>query len=113
MYAMFGFLLVNFILQVVVISLLAIVQVYMQLSYQNYEWWWRSFAVGGSGGIYMALYAIYFLVTKMNVKDLNSDATFLIYVYVFIGLYACTAGFIATQASYMFVSSMYKNLRSE
>ena len=33
MYAMFGFLLVNFVLQVVIISLLSCVQTYMQLSY--------------------------------------------------------------------------------
>ena len=33
MYAMFGFLLLNFLLMAGVISLLAIVQIYMQLSY--------------------------------------------------------------------------------
>ena len=61
MYAMFGFLLLNFVLQVVIIALLACLQTYMQLSYQNHEWPWRSFVVGGSGGLYMALYSIYYM----------------------------------------------------
>lgn len=38
MYAMFGFLLLNFVLQGVTIALLSCVQTYMQLSYQNHEW---------------------------------------------------------------------------
>ena len=62
MYAMFGFLLINFILQLVIISLLAILQTYMQLCYQHYEWWWRSFTVGASGAVFMAAYSLIFLL---------------------------------------------------
>ena len=63
MYAMFGFLFTNLILLVVIVALLSIVQTYMQLCYQNYDWWWRSFAVGASVGFYMFLYTVWFLVT--------------------------------------------------
>ena len=48
---MFGFLLLNVLMLVVVISLLSVLQTYMQLCQQNYEWWWRSFYVGASGGM--------------------------------------------------------------
>ena len=85
----------------------------MQLCYQNYEWWWRSFAVGGSCAIYIALYAIWYLTTSMNIKDVVSDIGFLIYIYVFIGCYVFASGFISVQASYMFVSRIYSNQRSD
>jgi len=49
----------------------------------------------------------------MNVDDFTNDAIFLIYVYVFLGLYVCAAGAISVQASYSFVSYMYKDLRVE
>ena len=67
----------------------------MQLCYQNYEWWWRSFAVGASCAIYIALYAIWYLTTSMNIKDVVSDIGFLIYIYVFIGCYVFASGFIS------------------
>ena len=113
MYAMFSFLLLNFILQVLIISLLSCIQTYMQLCYQNYEWWWRSFIVGASCAIYIALYAIWYLATQMNISDVASDIGFLIYMYVFVGCYIFAAGAISTQASYFFVSRIYSNQRSE
>ena len=113
MYSMFGFLLVNFIMLVVIVSLLSVVQTYMQLCHQNYEWWWRSFAVGACGGIYMALYALWFLITQMKVGAFSNDAAFLIYVVLFIGCYCMAMGTVAVQASYLFVAKIYSGLRSE
>lgn len=111
MYAMFGFLLLNLILQIAIISLLSILQTYMQLCYQNYEWWWRSFAVGASGTLYMILYAVFFALTKLKINDPYTDIAFLIYVFLFIGCYSLGAGTIAVQASYYFVSNIYSDIR--
>ena len=113
MYAMFGFLLVNFVLQLVIISLLAILQTYIQLCYQHYEWWWRSFTVGASGAVFMAAYAIIFLLTKMKIGDFASDVSFLLYICVFIVCYGLAAGSIAVNASYYFVANIYSNIRKD
>ena len=85
----------------------------MQLCYQNYEWWWRSFFTGACGAFYMALYAVYFLVTQMKITDMYTDVAFLLYVYVFLGCYAVSAGTIAVQASYYFVSKIYQDIRTD
>ena len=106
---MFGFLLINFFLQVMIISLLSVIQTYMQLCYQNYEWWWRSFWVGASCAIYICIYALYYLSTQMSLSDIASDVGFLIYIYVFLGCYVFAAGAISVQASYIFVSRIYSN----
>ena len=111
MYAMFGFLLLNLILLVAIISLLSILQTYMQLSYQNYEWWWRSFTVGASGALYMLLYALWFAFTKLKINDPYTDIAFLIYVFLFIGCYSFGAGTIAVTASYYFVANIYSDIR--
>ena len=79
----------------------------MQLNYGNYEWWWRSFYVGGSGGFYMFAYSIYYLLVYMRFSDLTTDATFSIYVVLMIFMYSCAAGTLATQASYLFVKNIY------
>ena len=69
--------------------------------------------VGGSGGLYMAAYSIYFMVFNMKLGELASDATFLVYVYAFIGCYIFAAGAIAVTSSYWFVTKIYndQNLR--
>lgn len=110
---MFGFLLINFFLQVLIIGLLSCIQTYMQLCYQNYEWWWRSFIVGASCAIYIAAYAIWYLATQMKLSDIASDVGFLIYLYVFIGCYVFASGAISVQFSYMFVSRIYSNQRND
>lgn len=69
--------------------------------------------MGSAGGIYIGIYSIYYLVTEMHVNDLSNDAIYLLYANVFVGMYACAAGAISVQASYSFVSYMYKNLRME
>ena len=112
-YAMFGFLLINFLLQVMIICLLSCIQTYMQLCYQNYEWWWRSFWVGASCSIYITVYAIWYLATQMKISDIASDVGFLIYMYVFIGCYIFASGAISVQASYMFISRIYSNQRND
>jgi hypothetical protein len=69
--------------------------------------------VGASGGIYIALYTIWYLFAKMKYKDIASDVLIMIYLYMFIGLYICAAGAISVQSSYYFVRYMYKDLRAE
>ena len=61
----------------------------------------------------MAIYTVWFLFTQMKISQFGNDASFLIYVWVFIGCYCCAMGFVAVQSSYMFVSAIYGDLRSE
>ena len=49
----------------------------------------------------------------MKLGSLSSDATFLIYICVFIVSYACVAGFISVLASYLFVESIYKTVKDK
>jgi len=111
MYAMFGFLLLNFLLMAMVIALLAIVQIYMQLSYQNYEWWWRTFFIGSSGGFYIAAYSIFYLVFHMDVSLVGYDLVYLLYVYLFTVVFSVMCGSIACMAGYIFVESIYSNVK--
>lgn len=69
--------------------------------------------MGGAGGIYVGLYLQYFLIMHMNAADFATDAMFLIYAIVFIGLYVCAAGAISVNSSYYFVSYMYKDLKCD
>lgn len=112
-YAMFGFLLLNLLMQVVIIGLISIIATYMQLSQQNYHWWWRSFLIGASGGIYIGLYCLWYMVTQLDLLSLSSDLSFIFYAVLFIGCYSTAAGAISVQASYSFTKSIYSDIRSD
>lgn len=36
---------------------------------QDYHWWWRSFLLSGSCSVYVFLYAIFYYVTKVTMKQ--------------------------------------------
>lgn len=113
MYAMFGFLLLNLLLLVIVVTMLSILQTYMQLCQQNYEWWWRSFFTGASGGIWMIAYFVIYFAKNLEWFDIFSDMIFLSYTSLFVSCYVVAAGAISVSASYLFVKSLYSDVRSD
>lgn len=114
MYAMFGFLLFNFMLMACVIALLAIVQIYMQLTYGNYEWWWRTFFIGASGGVYVAIYSVVYMINNFDLIGPSlweSNFIYLFYVYMFTFIYSVMCGSIAVMAGFVFVESIYSSIK--
>ena len=79
---MFGFLAINYLLHIFVIGTLSIIQTYLTLSNQNYEWWWRAFLTGFSGCIYCFIYSMYYLITEMEIDLISSDLVYILYMLV-------------------------------
>ncbi len=61
----------------------------------------------------MAAYAIIYLIMRGSIADFTNDICFLLYCALFIGCYGLAAGAVSVQASNMFVSKIYSNLRSD
>ena len=79
----------------------AIVMTYIQLSNEDYRWWWRSFLGPGTVGLYAFVYAVgYFLVYDMHmVGSFRSVALYIGYNFIIplgLALIAGTVGFLAT-----------------
>jgi hypothetical protein len=61
------FLAVVYFLLLVVTGLTVICLVYLQISAEDWRWWWPSFFWGSSGGIWMFCYSIYFYFVTCEV----------------------------------------------
>ena len=107
-YAMFGILLVTLLMMAVTISALSITVTYKRLSHQNYDWWWPSFFLGASGGVYMMLFAIYYLVAHEDMSVLSSDLIYFITMACISFCFAVMCGSISVLASYLFVENIYR-----
>merc|ERR1711988_1572600 len=100
-YYVFGFLFIVSLLTIIVCAEVAIVMTYIQLSNEDYRWWWRSFLGPGTVGLYAFVYAVgYFLVYDMHmVGSFRSVALYIGYNFIIslgLALIAGTVGFLAT-----------------
>ena len=113
-YAMFGILLFNIALMIIVIALVSIVHTYHLLCNQNYNWWWRSFFVGFNGGVYMLIASIYYMFKYTHYKEtiLASDSLFLIQMVFASFNFAAMCGTVSLLASYYFVERIYSASKS-
>ena len=110
MYAMFGFLYFNVFLMTAVIALLAVVQIYLQLQCGNHDWWWRIFAIGASGSIYVGLYSLYYMFFHLDVDLYGSDLIYLVYIYLFTTCFGMMCGSIAVGSAFLFLEVIYGKL---
>jgi transmembrane 9 superfamily member 2/4 len=109
----FGFLLLVFIILIITCAEIAVLFTYLQLRSENYHWWWRSFINGGSVGIYIFMYSIfYFQQLEFNSKSL-AVATYMVYFgYMFLASLAMfmMMGCVGVTASLYFNKVIYSSI---
>ena len=59
----------------------------------------------------MALYALFYMFFHMDLDFLSSDIVYLVYVYLFTSMFSVMSGSIAVMAGYIFVESIYGNVK--
>ena len=79
----------------------------------NYLWYWRSFWIGASGGIYLTLYTFVYLFAEMDITNIDSDLVYLVYMGLFIVSYMLFAGTWSSLSSYVFVEYLYTGIKGE
>jgi transmembrane 9 superfamily protein 2/4 len=97
-YYVFGFLFLVLLILIVTCAEITIVMCYFQLCAEDYHWWWRSFLTSGCSGLYLFIYSIIYMLTKMV---MTRGVSILLYVgYMAIASYSFailtgTVGFFA------------------
>ncbi|KAD2804449.1 hypothetical protein E3N88_37826 [Mikania micrantha] len=102
-YTIYSILFVVFILLLIMTALVSVALTYFQLAAEDHEWWWRSFFRGGSTGLFIYGYCIYYYFWR-------SDMTGFMQTSFFFGYMACVSygiflalGSVAFGASLLFV----------
>jgi hypothetical protein len=112
-YTLYGILLLVFLILLCVTSCMTIAMLYFQLSQEDHEWWWRSFFNGGATGVFVYIYSLYYFFKHSQMTGFLQTAVYFIYMllasYAFF-LVLGTTGFIS---SYLFVTSIYSNIKTD
>jgi len=76
----------------------AIVLCYLQLCVEDYRWWWSSFWNCATAGVYLFLYSLWFLSSRMDMVGVLPIVVYLSYmgmISIAFGLFCGSVGFIA------------------
>mmetsp|Transcript_20217 Transcript_20217/g.19157 ORF Transcript_20217/g.19157 Transcript_20217/m.19157 type:complete len:302 (+) Transcript_20217:175-1080(+) len=112
-YYMFGFLFLIMVILVIACAEVSIVQTYLQLCSENYQWWWRSFFVSASSGIYLYLFSVYYFAVSLRMTRVSSVIVYyscMLLASVSFSLMAGTIGFLA---SFSFNRQIYSMIKSD
>ncbi|KAJ4846753.1 hypothetical protein Tsubulata_010238 [Turnera subulata] len=103
---------VTVIIVILLTAILSVGMTYIQLSFEDHEWWWRSLLRGGSVAIFMFTYCIYFFA-KSNMKGLMQLSFFFGYNACMCYAFFLILGTISFRASFSFVQHIYHAAKSE
>jgi transmembrane 9 superfamily protein 2/4 len=112
-YYVFGFLLLVWVVTMITVSEVVMMVTYFQLCAEDYHWWWRSFFAGGSLGIYVYLYSIYYFFANVLKPGAYLITCFLYFGYMFIISFAlfCFSGTVGFYSAFWFCEKIFSSVK--
>jgi transmembrane 9 superfamily member 2/4 len=110
-YYMFGFLAVVFFILFITCAEVAIVMIYLQLCYEDYNWWWRSFLLAASSGLHLFLYSLYYLFKVLTIRQPTSLILYVGYMFSVSTIFAIVTGTVGFLAAWFFIRKIYGSIK--
>jgi hypothetical protein len=112
-YTLFGILFLSFVMLIFVTAFTTISLTYIQLSSEDYRWWWRSYISGGVTGIFVMLYSLWYYNNATAMTGFFQAAFFFGYSGMMAYCFFVMLGFIGFQSSLLFVRKIYRTIKVE
>lgn len=106
-YYVFGFLSVVSLILILTIAEVTVVTMYIQLCSENYNWWWRSFLVGGGSAVWVFLYCVWYFFSSLHIRGFVSSMLFFSYSFMACVVYGLLTGTVGFLTAYAFVRRIY------
>ena len=109
-YFMAFFLWISLILFIIICGELAIIVVFWNLCYGDYNWWWKSFLIGASPVIYFVIYSFYYFFNS-HIRRLSAIVVY----FGIMGLISAMSVFISGSTSvlitFVFIKLIYSRIK--
>ncbi|KAE8654726.1 Transmembrane 9 superfamily member 3 [Hibiscus syriacus] len=113
-YTIYSILFIVFIiLLIIVTAFITIALTYFQLPTEDHEWWWRSFLCGGSTGIFIYAYCLYYYYARSDMSGFMQTSFFFGYVACICYGFFLMLGMVGFRASLLFVRHIYRSIKCE
>ncbi|CBH13208.1 endosomal integral membrane protein, putative [Trypanosoma brucei gambiense DAL972] len=108
-YYIFGFLFLVGVLFVIITAETAIVFIYYSLCAEDHRWWWKSFFIGSSSGLYLFLYTLYYATEgSVKIEGMVPTVLYVGYMGLLSFLFSVAAGSVGFLACFLFVRWIYR-----
>lgn len=112
-YILYSIISIVFFLLLIMTALVSVALTYFQLAVEDHQWWWRSFLSGGSTGLYIYVYCIYYSFKRSEMNGFMQISFYFGYMAcVCFGIFLLL-GSVGFRASLLFVRYLYAAIKCD
>ncbi|KAF3792921.1 Transmembrane 9 superfamily member 2 [Nymphaea thermarum] len=112
-YTIYSILFIVFIILIIVTAFITVALTYFQLAVEDHEWWWRSVICGGSTGIFIFGYCIYYYFARSDMSGFMQTSFFFGYMACICYGFFLMLGTVGFCASLQFIRHIYQSIKCE
>jgi len=112
-YQLFGILFIVAIILLIVTACITVALTYFQLSMEDHRWWWSSFLNGGSTGLFIYLYTIFYYLYRSKMTGVLQGSFYFGYMAVICYYFFIMLGTVGVLSSLLFVKRIYRNIKCD
>lgn len=112
-YQLFGILFLVAVILVIVTACITVALTYFQLSMEDHRWWWNSFLNGGSTGLFIYAYSIFYYIYRSKMSGMLQASFFFTYMAVICYFFFIMLGTVGFYSSLFFVRRIYAGLHTD
>ena len=110
-YYMMGFLLAVLLILAATCAEVSVVMTYLQLCAEDHRWWWKSFMNCASAGLYLFLYSLWFLSSRLDLVGVLPVVVYITYMGMISVCFSLFCGSVGVLCSFWFVRKIYGALK--
>jgi transmembrane 9 superfamily protein 2/4 len=110
-YYVMGFLLVVLLILAATCAEVAVVMCYLQLCSEDHRWWWKSFWNCASAGLYLFVYSLWFLSSRLDLVGVLPVVVYLTYMSMISVCFGLFCGSVGVVMSFWFNKTIYGALK--
>ncbi|TMW90366.1 hypothetical protein EJD97_015822 [Solanum chilense] len=112
-YTIYSILFIVFIILIIVTAFITVALTYFQLAAEDHEWWWRAFLCGGSTGLFIYGYCLYYYYARSDMSGFMQTSFFFGYMACICYGFFLMLGTVGFRAALFFVRHIYRSIKCE
>jgi len=112
-YQLYGIIFIVFLILLIVTGAITVALTYFRLSLEDHQWWWPAFLSGGSTGLFIYMYAIYFFAYRSRMFGTLQTSFYFGYMALVSYFFFVLLGTVGFFASLAFVKNIYARLKTD
>jgi len=112
-YQLWGILFLVAIILLIVTACITVALTYFQLSMEDHRWWWNSFLTGGSTGLFIFAYSVFYYTYRSKMTGYLQISFYFPYMFLVCYFFFIMLGTVGYYSSLFFIRRIYGGLKTD